>query len=49
MVCSRLGTTLCLNIQKGEELMNKDGFQNHIVGTVSCMKRLMMDTKCGSN
>ena len=44
----RLGTMLYLFIQKGNEVMKSDKFQQHIRGTAACMKRLMIDTKgCG--
>ena len=43
--CSRLGSMLHLDIQKGEEAMKESKFQQDVVGTTSCMKRLMMITK----
>ena len=43
--CSRLGTTIYLEIKKGEEAMNTSYFQKYLGGTVACMKRPTMDTK----
>ena len=45
MACSRLGTILHLEIQKGKEVMKTLTFQKYIGGTAACTKRLMMDTK----
>ena len=48
MECSRLGTMLHLEIQKGKEAMKKSRFQSVLGGTVACMKRLAISTKeCG--
>ena len=48
VVCSRLGTMLRLDIQKGKEAMKKSIFQSVLGGTAACMKRLAIDTKgCG--
>ena len=46
--CSRLGTMLHLEIQKGEEDMKTSKSQNVLGGTTACMKRLAIATKgCG--
>ena len=46
--CSRLGTMLHLETQKGKEDTKAEKFQQKIGGTAECMKRLMMSTKgCG--
>ena len=48
MACSRLGTMLHLEIKKGGEAMKTSKFQNVLVGTTACMKRLVIATKgCG--
>ena len=48
LACSRLGTMLHLEIQKGEEAMKTSNFQKDLGGTTLCMKRLAIDTKgCG--
>ena len=48
VVCSRLGTMLHLDIQKGKEAMKKSTFQSELGGTSECMKRLSIATKgCG--
>ena len=48
VVCSRLGTMLHLEIQKGKEAMKTSNFQKYLGGTAACMKRQMMATKgCG--
>ena len=48
MACSRLGTMLHLDIQKGKEAMKTSNFQKDIGDTAAYMKILMMDTKgCG--
>ena len=45
---SRLGTMLHLDIQKGEEAINKSKFQKNIGRTDECTKRLYIATKgCG--
>ena len=41
--CSRLGTMLYLEIQKGKEAMKASYFQQNIGGTAACMKRTMRD------
>ena len=43
--CYRLGATLHLDIQKGEEAMKTSEFQKYLRGTVACTKRLTMATK----
>ena len=43
--CSRLGTMLHLDIQKGKEDMKTSIFQKYIGGTTACMKRLAVATK----
>ena len=48
VTCSRLGTMLYLEIQKGKEDMKKSKFQSVLGGTAACMKRLAISTKgCG--
>ena len=48
VACSRLGTMLHLEIQKGKEAMKKSKFQSVLVGTAACMKRLAIAIKgCG--
>ena len=48
MACSRLGTMLHLDIQKGKEAIKTSTFQKYVGGTVARMKIRMMDTKgCG--
>ena len=48
VACSRLGTMLHLEIQKGKEAMKKSTFQNELGGTAACMKILAISTKgCG--
>ena len=48
MTCSRLGTTLYLEIQNNNEVTKASDFQQDIVGEVSCMKRIMKYNKgCG--
>ena len=48
VTCSRLGTMLHLDIQKGEEAMKTSSFQKYLGVTAVCMRRLSMDTKgCG--
>ena len=48
VACSRLGTMLRLDIQKGKEAMKTSKFQNVLGGTTACMKRLAIATKgCG--
>ena len=48
VACSRLGTMLHLEIQKGKEAMKKLTFQSELGGTAACMKRLAIATKgCG--
>ena len=44
-VCSRLGTTLYLDIQKGKESLKASSFQQDIRGTAACMKMIMKATK----
>ena len=43
VACSRLGTRLRLEIQKGKEAMNTSEFQKDIGGTTACMKILDID------
>ena len=43
--CSRLGTMLHLEIQKGKEAMKKSKFQNVLGGTTACMKILAIANK----
>ena len=45
MACSRLGTMLHLEIQKGKEAMKTSKFQNVLGGTTVCMKILSIATK----
>ena len=46
--CSRLGTMLHPDIQKGKEAIKKSKFQSVLGGTAACMKRLDIYTKgCG--
>ena len=45
VVCSRLGTMLHLDIQKGEEAMKKSKYQKDIGGTTVCMNILSVATK----
>ena len=45
VACSRLGTLLHLEIQKGKEAMKISGFQKYLEDTTACIKRLPMDTK----
>ena len=40
LACSRFGTMLHLDIQKGKEYKKTSNFQNDIGGTTTCMKRL---------
>ena len=48
VACSRVGAMLYLDIQKREEAMKTSKFQNFLVGTTVCMKRLDISTKrCG--
>ena len=48
VACSRLGTMLHLDIQKGMEAMKKSKFQSVLGGTDACMKRRAISTKgCG--
>ena len=48
VACSRLGTMLHLEIQKGKEDTKTSKFQNVLGGTTMCMKRLAISTKgCG--
>ena len=48
MECSRLGTMLHLEIQKGKKAMKTSNFQNVLGGTAACIKRLAIATKgCG--
>ena len=48
VACSRLGTMLHLEIQKGKEATKKSKFQNVLGGTAACMKRRAISTKgCG--
>ena len=43
VACSRLGTMLYLDIQKGKEVMKTLTFQKDIGGTAECIKRLTMN------
>ena len=43
--CSRLGTMLHLETQKGIESMKTSNFQKYVGGTAVCIKILMMNTK----
>ena len=46
--CSRLGTMLHIEIQKGKEDMETLEFQNISIGTSACMKIISIATKgCG--
>ena len=45
VACSRLGTMLHLDIQKGEEAMKTSEFQKYLGGTDTCMKILVMSNK----
>ena len=45
VACSRLGTMLHLDTQKGKEAMKAFTFKQETGGTSSCMKRLVLDTK----
>ena len=45
VACSRLGTMLYLDIQKGEGTTKMAEYQQRIGGTSACMKRLTMATK----
>ena len=48
LACSRLGTMLQLETQKGKEATKVSKFQHFLGGTATCMKRLALDTKrCG--
>ena len=48
VACSRFGTMLHLDIQKGKEAMKKLKFQSVLGGTAACMRRLAISTKgCG--
>ena len=48
LACSRWGTMLYPDIQKGKEATNTAKFQQHIRRTAVCTKRLMMAEKgCG--
>ena len=48
VACSRLGTMLHLEIQKGKEDTKTSRFQNVLGGTTACIKRLAIDIKgCG--
>ena len=48
LACSRLGTMLHLDIQKGKEAMKTSTFKNVLGGNTACMKRLAIDNKgCG--
>ena len=39
---------LCLDIQKGKEMIKTDKFQQHIIGTADFMKRIIKGIKgCG--
>ena len=46
VVCSRLGTMIHLEIQKGKEAIKTSKFQNVLGGTNACMNRLDIATKC---
>ena len=48
MDCSRLGTMLHPEIQRGKEATKASKFQQNIRGTAACMKILMMYTKVES-
>ena len=45
VACSRLGTMLHLEIQKGKEATKTSKYQNFLGGTTVCMKRLAISTK----
>ena len=45
MDCSRLGTMLLLEIQKGEEAMKTPIKKIYTIGTAACMKRLTMNKR----
>ena len=45
VACSRLGTVLHLDIQKGKDATNMSEFYKDIRGTAACMKILVMATK----
>ena len=45
MACSRSGTILHLDIQKGKEAMKKLTFQSVLGGTAACTRRLAIATK----
>ena len=48
VACSRLGTMLHLNIQKGKEAMETSELKKDLGGTAACTKRLSIATKgCG--
>ena len=48
VTCSRLGTILHLDIQKGKEAMKTSEFQKYLGGNTAQMKRLDISTKgCG--
>ena len=48
VACSRLGTMLHLEIQKGKEATKKSTFQSELGGNAACMKRLAIANKgCG--
>ena len=48
VACSRLGTMLHLEIQKGKEATKTSNFQKYLGGTATCMWRLLLSTKgCG--
>ena len=48
VACSRLGTMLHLEIQKGKEAMKTSNFQNVLGGITAYMKRIAIATKgCG--
>ena len=45
VACSRLGTMLHLEIQKGKEAMKTSKFQQYIGGTTTFTKIIIMATK----
>ena len=48
LACSRLGTMLYLDIQKGKEATDTSKFQKYVVGTTACIKGLDIANKgCG--
>ena len=48
VTCSRLGTLLHLEIQKGKDAMKTSEFKKYPLGTATCMKRLAISTeRCG--